>query len=66
VGAIPKKSVLSLHANSAGGRYTYFPSVQGSSGVRFRYRTPPIVFQSKPVVPAKVAPKSKAAAKQKR
>jgi hypothetical protein len=66
VGAIPRKSVLTLHANSAGGRYTYFPPIQGAAGVRFRYRTPPIVFQSKPVVLAKAAPKAKPVARRTR
>jgi hypothetical protein len=59
VGTIPHRSVLSLHANNAGGKYTYLPPIQGAAGVRFRYRTPPIVFRSTPLVPAKAAPKAK-------
>ena len=46
----PGKSVLSLHANKSGGTYTFLPPIQGAAGVRFRYRTPPIVFRSSPVV----------------
>ena len=63
VGTKPKKSVLSLHANSAGARYTYFPPVQGAAGVRFRYRTPPIVFSPVPLASIKPAVKAKASAK---
>ena len=40
VGAVPRKSVLTFQANSAGGRTTYMPPIQGAAGVRFRYRTP--------------------------
>ncbi|MGC8638550.1 MAG: beta strand repeat-containing protein [Isosphaeraceae bacterium] len=67
VGAIPRRSILNLHANNAGGRYTYFPPVQGATGVKFRYRTPPIVFRSTPVAPAKrkVAAKPRVVAKPK-
>ena len=45
VNTIPRKTTLLFHANNAGGRYTYLPPIQGSSGVRFRYRTPPFVFR---------------------
>jgi hypothetical protein len=57
VGTTPRKSVLSLHANGAGGRYTYLPPIQGAAGVRFRYRTPPIVFRSTPIAPASLTPR---------
>jgi hypothetical protein len=52
VGTIPHRSVLSLRADNAGGRYTYLPPIQGAVGVRFRYRTPPSVFRSTPLAPA--------------
>jgi hypothetical protein len=60
LGAVPRKSVLSLHANSAGGRYTYLPRISGAAGVRLRYKTPPIVFRSTPFAPAAAAPRAKA------
>jgi hypothetical protein len=41
IGAVPRKSVLNLHANNNGSRYTSIPPIQGGAGVRLRYRTPP-------------------------
>ena len=48
VGAVPRKSVLTFQANSAGGRTTYMPPIQGAAGVQYRYRTPASVFRSTP------------------
>jgi hypothetical protein len=59
VGTVPRKSVLSLHANKAGGTYTFLPPIQGAAGVRLRYRTPPIVFRSSPVLPSSLTHKTK-------
>jgi hypothetical protein len=52
IGAVPRKSVLSLHADNRGNRSTYLPPIQGASGVKLRYRTPPITFRSSPLFPA--------------
>ena len=48
VGAVPRKSVLTFQANSAGGRTTYMPPIQGAAGVQYRYRTPASAFRSTP------------------
>ncbi len=58
-GTVPRKSVLSLRANKAGGTNTYLPPIQGAAGVKLRYRTPPIVFRSSPVLPASLTHKAK-------
>ena len=50
VGTTPRKSVLTLQANRAGGRTTYLPPIQGAAGVRFKYRTPASTFKGKPMV----------------
>lgn len=62
LGAVPRKSVLTLQANNAGGRTTYLPPVQGAAGVRFRYRTPASVFRSTPLPLIVQTPRVKAAA----
>ena len=59
VGTVARKSVLSLRANKAGGTSTYLPPIQGSAGVRFRYRTPANVFRSSPVLPNSLTHKAK-------
>jgi hypothetical protein len=59
LGAVPRKSVLTLRANSAGGKYTYLPPIGSAAGVKFRYKTPPTVFKSTPIAPASAAPKAK-------
>jgi hypothetical protein len=59
MGAVPHKTVLTLQANGAGGRTTYLPPIQGAAGVRFRYKTPPIVFRSSPMPPAVLTPRVK-------
>ena len=51
-GTVRRKSVLSLRANKAGGKNTFLPPIQDAAGVRFRYRTPPIVFRSSPALPS--------------
>jgi hypothetical protein len=51
IGTTPRRSLLSLHADNRGGRFTYLPPIQGAAGVKLRYRTPPIVFRSSPVAP---------------
>jgi hypothetical protein len=66
IGTVPHKSVLSLHANSAGGKYTYLPPIQRASGVKFRYRTPPIVFKPTPIVAISLTTRGKAAVKRKK
>jgi hypothetical protein len=66
IGTVPHKSVLSLHANNAGGKYTYLPPIQGAAGVKFRYRTPPIVFKPTPIVPTSLTTRGKAAVKRKK
>ncbi len=50
IGTVPRKSVLDLHAGKGGGRYTYMPPIQGTAGVKIRYR-PPSAFRSYPVIP---------------
>jgi hypothetical protein len=47
LGTVPRKSVLTLQANRAGGHTTYMPTIQGSAGVRFRYRSPASMFRSR-------------------
>jgi hypothetical protein len=65
-GTIPHKSVLTLHADNAGGRYTYLPRIQGALGVRLRYRTPPFVFRSTPMASAKTTPRASTAVRRRK
>jgi len=62
LGVVPRKSVLTFQANSAGGRTTFMPPIQGAAGVRFRYRTPASVFRSTPLPLIAKAPSVKPAA----
>ncbi len=66
LGVVPRKSVLTFQANSAGGRTTYMPPIEGAAGVRFRYRTPASVFRSTPLPLIAPASRVKAAAVQRR
>jgi len=66
VGAVPRKSVLTLQANGAGGRTTYMPPIQGAAGVRFRYRTPAGVFRSTPLPLIVQTPRHKTAVKRRK
>ncbi|MGA7499297.1 MAG: Calx-beta domain-containing protein [Isosphaeraceae bacterium] len=66
VGAVPRKSALTFQANSAGGRTTYVPRIQGAAGVRFRDRTPASVFRSTPLPLVVKTPRVKTAAVKRR
>jgi hypothetical protein len=66
VGTVPRKSVLTFQANSAGGRTTYMPPIQGAAGVRFRYRTPAGVFRSTPLPLIVQTPRHKTAVKRRK
>jgi len=50
IGTVPRKSVLELRAGKGGARFTYMPSIQGTGGVKIRYR-PPSAFKSFTVIP---------------
>ncbi len=45
VGAVPRRSVLTLTAGRGGAPYTILPTIQGAGGVRFRYRPGPAAFR---------------------
>ncbi len=62
LGVVPKKSVLTFQANSAGYRTTYMPPIQGAAGVRFRYKTPASVFRTTPLPLIVKTPRVKTAA----
>jgi len=55
VGAVPRRSVLTLTAGRGGPAYTIMPPIRGAAGVRFRYRPGPTAFRApgyKPKSPA--------------
>ena len=45
VGAVPRRSMLTLTAGRGGAPYTIMPTIQGAGGVRFRYRPGPAAFR---------------------
>ena len=52
IGAVPRKSVLTLAASGGNASTTYMPPFQNAAGVKFLYKPSAAAFRSQPQLPA--------------